>query len=707
MSENTNTKTEHIQYGDTVEKVFNKMNNAFDRVDESIEKADNVDKALLDAKTNGVTGETHKTLGGRLDADSQLIKDLDEKMEKAVPNGGSTGQVLTKKSNKDKDATWEDLNVPKEQVKEVVEEYLIKYPVSNNIEDAVIYDLPSDMVSQPIFSSVNYVNSSLDEVLVKPALIQYGSFMMFPNTKNIDGSTEDLPTLSGTGVTSVIYRKFMWYGGKPTYEKIETIAQKGTEYIDYTGNKTQSVGGAGYSSAVSTGGYNGKVYFAFVAEGRETIKVNDAYQSLVPCCVSVTINSDTPVGEIYELTLSIEGEIGRFDLARLGYKNYYSYYTTVAPYYKSPKYYWGLSVPDGIVFCTSVDGINWSYERTYKTNFEPRYEIATAVNGSGGLIFACRAPYEVQSLYIVYIKSISSSSISKIYRTIDIGSRPCIVAVSNNFYLIHSTTSRDTCEVLQIIPNTNYDLYFYRWFSMYGNMTYYPVIVIPSTVGENNAFRSWHIVGNNGIHSKMKGISWASVNCNIDLPFTAAECVYPPISANMPGDPGGGEEEPEEIVLNKLPFNDISQMYSHDTNRIVVTENSIIINNPINTLSNYVETSPVFSYAEYKDRLIRISATIKSSSEWDTSSDWIGLYVYLLNDADLSKGASARVKYARALNITNLTTEAELYQTEFLLNDDSFTSGTGVIDGSEYLTFGLCSQNSAVISSFTVEIVSN
>ena len=84
MSENTNTKTEHIQYGDTVEKVFNKMNNAFDRVDESIEKADNVDKALLDAKTNGITGETHETLGGRLDADSQLIKDLDEKVKEDV-----------------------------------------------------------------------------------------------------------------------------------------------------------------------------------------------------------------------------------------------------------------------------------------------------------------------------------------------------------------------------------------------------------------------------------------------------------------------------------------------------------------------------------------------------------------------------------------------------------------------------------------------
>ena len=84
MSENTNTKTEHIQYGDTVEKVFNKMNNAFDRVDESIEKADNVDKALLDAKTNGVTGATHETLKARLDADSQLIKELDEKHDNDV-----------------------------------------------------------------------------------------------------------------------------------------------------------------------------------------------------------------------------------------------------------------------------------------------------------------------------------------------------------------------------------------------------------------------------------------------------------------------------------------------------------------------------------------------------------------------------------------------------------------------------------------------
>ena len=58
-----------------------------------------------------------------------LIKDLDEKMEKAVPNGGSTGQVLTKKSSKDKDAVWQNPGVSEEQVNASVNKYLEKNPV--------------------------------------------------------------------------------------------------------------------------------------------------------------------------------------------------------------------------------------------------------------------------------------------------------------------------------------------------------------------------------------------------------------------------------------------------------------------------------------------------------------------------------------------------------------------------------------------------
>lgn len=60
---------------------------------------------------------------------TQLIKDLDEKMEKAVPNGGSTGQVLTKKSNKDKDAIWQNPGVSEEQINTSVNKYLEKNPV--------------------------------------------------------------------------------------------------------------------------------------------------------------------------------------------------------------------------------------------------------------------------------------------------------------------------------------------------------------------------------------------------------------------------------------------------------------------------------------------------------------------------------------------------------------------------------------------------
>ena len=81
MAENTNTNLEHIEYGDTVEQVFAKTNEAFDKVNENAQGVKNLDEAMLAARTNGVTGATHETLKARLDADSQLIKELDGKLE--------------------------------------------------------------------------------------------------------------------------------------------------------------------------------------------------------------------------------------------------------------------------------------------------------------------------------------------------------------------------------------------------------------------------------------------------------------------------------------------------------------------------------------------------------------------------------------------------------------------------------------------------
>ena len=84
MAENTNTNLEHIEYGDTVEQVFAKTNDAFDKINENEQGVKNLDEAVLAARTNGVTGATHETLKARLDADSQLIKELDEKHDNDV-----------------------------------------------------------------------------------------------------------------------------------------------------------------------------------------------------------------------------------------------------------------------------------------------------------------------------------------------------------------------------------------------------------------------------------------------------------------------------------------------------------------------------------------------------------------------------------------------------------------------------------------------
>ena len=64
---------------------------------------------------------------------------------------------------------------------------------------------------------------------------------------------------------------------------------------------------------------------------------------------------------------------------------------------------------------------------------------------------------------------------------------------------------------------------------MYGNMTYYPIMSCTTTLNEVNAFKSFMIVGNNGIHTAMTGISWASVtkmskNENVSMEILLKVC---------------------------------------------------------------------------------------------------------------------------------------------------------------------------------------
>ena len=56
-----------------------------------------------------------------------------------IPSGGTTGQVLTKQSNTDGDATWQNSSISEEQVGTAVENYFIEHPESTvNIPDGAV-----------------------------------------------------------------------------------------------------------------------------------------------------------------------------------------------------------------------------------------------------------------------------------------------------------------------------------------------------------------------------------------------------------------------------------------------------------------------------------------------------------------------------------------------------------------------------------------
>ena len=283
MSENTNTKTEHIQYGDTVEKVFNKMNNAFDRVDESIEKADNVDKALLDAKTNGVTGETHETLGGRLDADSQLIKDLDEKVKKDVSS--LKGSV---------DKTVQAIN---DRVNNLITQ---NNPTEGNSElqdirlgaDGVTYPSAGEAVRQQMKKikdvATNIPNNSITPSKIKGSVFEYTGCNYIDKYACIDGYYINA---SGEEVENAGYRMTeKIYVGDQKYYSIDKLSWDGNSYIAFYSDDDTCLSAVKYGQTNFR--TNGEIpsRTKYIKAGFPLIK--DKYAFLILSTKSISIGTD-------------------------------------------------------------------------------------------------------------------------------------------------------------------------------------------------------------------------------------------------------------------------------------------------------------------------------------------------------------------------------------------------------------------------------
>lgn len=406
------------------------------------------------------------------------------------------------------------------------------YAAKGIVQQANIIDLPDDVFAKPNFeeSGVYYVNKSLDNVIVKPAILCFGAYYLFPYTINIDGGTADLPTITGTGVTAVEFRRQWRYSNTniPTDVTVR-VAELGTQYTDYKGEKVTAIGGAGYSSAAKISGYNGMIFFCFRGTRQDGVTVNGTVnQRLIPCCCTVAANS-SEVGEIRELTLTIDGAIGQFDLSRLGYTNYNSYYTTVAPKIVNSIWYWAQPVPDGIAVFSSSDAINWTYKYTIETLFEPYYEVDMAVSGTT-CIFAVRTDYDQMKMYLVYAR-LSDGKVLKTYWIDDAGSRPCIMAWNSTIgYLLAHTigSNRETGEVLLIIPCRDYGLDFYRWFTTFNSMSYYPVLFSPNSTNNNAQIA---MAGMNGMHTNKKGMCFCPNINNADgKEVSPSTAVYPAVS---------------------------------------------------------------------------------------------------------------------------------------------------------------------------------
>lgn len=386
------------------------------------------------------------------------------------------------------------INLPDYAKRNELDSYAKKTEIPNAsviIDYATIYNMPNTVVKPTIEFNEQIMNDNIGRA--KPTIFKNGDYYVLPYNENLDGNINDLPTQSTTGTLAMKYKWLQMSGNTIVSQNNGTIAQKGSQYTDYNGQLQTFVGGCGLPSAV-----NGKQYFSSVIEGG-TVKNNGSYQRFVPCVVDISVTGEVvQISEIRELTLSISGTIGAFDLSRLGYTDLYAYYTTTPPHYDGTKYHWCQPVKDGFVYLTSTDGIVWLYVSTVKTAYEPRYEVSCCIiTGTSGshLMFAARTGWDKQKLYVGRFNG-AGGYISFQYAMDDIGSRPQLVRTGGDCLLFHTISEkRNVAECIRIMDDT-YGFTFLRWFTLYNKATWYPHVMQENLL--DGTFTEMYLAGVNG-----------------------------------------------------------------------------------------------------------------------------------------------------------------------------------------------------------------
>lgn len=369
----------------------------------------------------------------------------------------------------------------------------------NNIvtlENAYIKNM-SGLFAKPTINTVCDIQQGT-ALTAKTTIYKNGDYYCCIFQQNLNGTSIDVPSTEGNGIIALCYKKFKIVDGVESDVTYGTIAQKGSTYIDYEGNSATFVGGVGKPSG------NNRVQFCTAAAvGEYNYNGTDNY-GMTPCAFTVDIddNGNVTFGEMKELTLNINGNIGKFDVIRINSINhdYYVYYTLTAPAYDGTTWHWIIPTVGGMAYFTSTNAFDWTYVNTIETPFQAYADISCENLNSTSLIFAARIrgnspsnPLRRDSTIVGVINK--TGYIIAMYKLPGANSRSYFAKIGNDRFLLFTNlvSTKNACCLL--VTNENYTLKFYEWFNIYGRCTWY-ISCYKTDLTSN--FSQLYIVGTDG-----------------------------------------------------------------------------------------------------------------------------------------------------------------------------------------------------------------
>lgn len=383
----------------------------------------------------------------------------------------------------------------------------------NSIKLATINPIPNGF-KKP---TVSYISECVPESNIstaKAAHYSNGDYHVVTWGQNLDGNTIDFPKVSDTGVLEIRYKFFKLENGLEKEVAYGILSRKGSTYIDFEGNEQTFVGGCGLP-----GGAFGRQFFVSPYVGDKRYNGMNNY-GMIPCTCEVIVSEEgVEFGTIHELTLTVDGVSGRFDITRIREDSYdmLVYIGTQPPYYDGAVWHWLIPVKHGMAYCTSSDGVNWTHIHTFETAYQPEAEI-TCIKVSDSLIFAARTAKSTSTAdtqIIIGEVDISNLYITYEYRLPCYSSRGLLTKLdNNNFLLLYNPGNHNISSGVLINKSRSFgeQLHFFKWFGFEGKNTWYSTV--DGSLVDNMNFTKLVMVGNNGGVASKKGISFVILEFN-------------------------------------------------------------------------------------------------------------------------------------------------------------------------------------------------